>query len=114
MKIFEKYNFNIKGNILSKSEFKLLPFCQKEALVEDKVKELLLAAEEDLKRKIPSLTLSKYRAYNVSGSTSEYGSPYRMRCSLWAEIVAAPCLQALAVASLPLCLWVGRGQCTAS
>ena len=89
MKIFEKYNFNIKGNILSKSEFKLLPFCQKEALVEDKVKELLLAAEEDLKREIPSLTLSKYRAYNVSGSTSEYGSPYRMRMTMALRLALA-------------------------
>ena len=29
-----------------------------------------------------------------------------------AEIVAAPCLLALAVASLHLCLWDGRGQCS--
>jgi len=28
-----------------------------------------------------------------------------------AEIVAAPCLLALIVASLPLCLWIGRGWC---
>jgi len=30
-------------------------------------------------------------------------------CISGAEIAAAPCLLALAVASLPLCLWVGRG-----
>ena len=31
-------------------------------------------------------------------------------CISGAEIAAAPCLLALAVASLPLCLWVGRGR----
>ena len=30
------------------------------------------------------------------------------------EIAAAPCLLALAVSSLPLCVWAGRGQYTAS
>ena len=30
------------------------------------------------------------------------------------EIAGAPCLLALAVTSLPLCLWVGRGWYTAS
>jgi len=82
MKIFEKHNFEVKDNILSKSEFKLLPFCQAGALVSEKLKTLLLAAEDDLKRDIPSLTLSKYRAYNVNGSTSEYGGPYRMRMNM--------------------------------
>ncbi len=89
MKIFEKHNFEVKNNILSKSEFKSLPFCQEDALVSDKLEKLIAAAEEDLVREIPSLTLSKYRAYNVNGSTLEYGSPYRMRMTMALQLAFA-------------------------
>ena len=59
MKIFEKYNFEVKDNILSKSEFKLLPFCQAGALVSEKLETLLLAADDDLKRDIGNLAVEQ-------------------------------------------------------
>ena len=82
MKIFSKYNFNVKGNVISKDEFRHLSFCDKNQLQKDKVAKLISAADDDLVREIPSLTLSKYRAYNVNGSTSAYGTPYRERMSM--------------------------------
>ena len=82
MKIFENHNFEKKGNIISKDEFRSLDFCNKDALQADKIEELLEAANKDLVNDIPSLTLTKYRAYNVNGSTSEYGTPYRARMAM--------------------------------
>lgn len=82
MKIFEKYNFKVKGDIISKDDFCLLDFCTKEAIKKNKLEKILNGAENDLTRDIPSLTLSKYRAYNIKGSTTEYGTPYRERMSM--------------------------------
>ena len=82
MKIFEKYNFEVKGNILTKDSFRLMPFLDKKELQGDKLQKLLTAADNDLEREIPSLTLSKYRAYNTNGSTTAYGSPYRDRMNM--------------------------------
>ena len=82
MKIFENYNFDTKGNIISKDEFRRLDFCGKSALQKDKVESLLAAADRDLEKEIPALTLSQYRAYNISGSTTAYGSPYRERMNM--------------------------------
>lgn len=82
MKIFEKYNFEVKGNILTKDSFRLMQFLDKNELQKDKIEKLISAADKDLEREIPSLTLSKYRAYNTNGSTSAYGSPYRDRMNM--------------------------------
>lgn len=82
MKIFENYNFNVKNNIISDTEFRSLPFCKKDALVGEKLEKIIEEAERDLERDIPPLTLSLYRAYNVNGSTSAYGSPYRTRMNM--------------------------------
>ena len=56
MKIFEKYNFETKGNIISKDEFRNLDFCNKDALQPDKLEKLLAAADKDLVSDLPSLT----------------------------------------------------------
>ena len=82
MKIFEKYNFNVNGDIISKDEFRALHFCHKDELQRAKLDRILESAEKDLEREIPSITLSKYRAYNINGSTSAYGAPYRERMSM--------------------------------
>ena len=82
MKIFEKYNFCTKNLIISKDEFRSLSFLDKGALRSDKLDGIIKEADLDLARETPSLSLSKYRAYNVNGSTTEYGSPYRMRMSM--------------------------------
>ena len=89
MKIFEKYNFETKGAILSKEAFRLLPFLNKDALQGDKIEKLIAAADKDLEREIASLTLSKYRAYNVNGSTAAYGSPYRDRMAMAMRLALA-------------------------
>ena len=82
MKIFEKYNFDVKGNIISKDDFRSLDFCKKESLVTERLDWVLKAADEDMERAIPHMTLSMYRAYHINGSTSAYGSPYRMRMAM--------------------------------
>ena len=82
MKIFEKYNFDVKGNIISKEDFRSLDFCKKESLVEERLDWVLKTADEDMERSIPHMTLSMYRAYNINGSTSAYGSPYRVRMAM--------------------------------
>ena len=89
MKIFEKYNFETKDNIISKEAFGLLDFCKKEALIPEKLEQLITAADADLTREIPNLTLSMYRAYNVNGSTSAYGAPYRMRMAMALRLALA-------------------------
>lgn len=82
MKIFEKYNFDTCGNILSQADFRLLPHFRADALNRDELKKLISRADEDLERPIPSLTLSDYRAYNITGSTVTYGRPYRLRMEM--------------------------------
>lgn len=89
MKIFEKYNFEVNGNIISKDEFRLLDFCQKTAIREEKLGKIMAGAEKDLEREIPSLTLSKYRAYNTQGSTTAYGTPYRDRMAMALRLALA-------------------------
>ena len=89
MKIFEKYSFKTEGRILSKSDFSALPFLENDALVKTKIERLVKEADADLDRDIPSLTLSKYRAYNINGSTSEYGSPYRLRMNMALRLALA-------------------------
>ena len=82
MKIFEKYNFEVHGNVISKEEFKLLPFLKKEAFNKDKLSRVIKQADTDLEKDIPPLTLSQYRAYHITGSTSAYGTPYRERMNM--------------------------------
>jgi len=96
MKIFEKYVFNTKGNIISKDDFRKLHFCDRSELQKDKIEKLLEAADCDIVREIPSLSLSQYRAYNISGSTTAYGAPYRDRMTMalrlaLAEIYSGDC-----------------------
>ena len=64
MKIFEKYNFEVKGKIISKESFGLLDFCKKESLDPGKRDKMIASADADLEREIPHLTMSMYRAYN--------------------------------------------------
>ena len=89
MKIFEKHNFNVKGNVIPKESFRLLDFCKKEALDPGKRDKMIADADADLEREIPHLTMSMYRAYNVSGSTTAYGRPYRMRMDMALRLALA-------------------------
>lgn len=82
MKIFEKYNFEVHGNVISKEEFKLFPFLKKESFNNDKLSRVIKQADMDLEKDIPHLTLSQYRAYHINGSTSAYGAPYRERMNM--------------------------------
>ena len=91
MKIFEKYNFKTENTIISKSEFRKLPFLDKDAFNIELFDKTIKKADEYLVKEIPQLTLSMYRAYNTLGSTSVYGSPYRTRmemalCLAFAEL----------------------------
>lgn len=89
MKIFEKHNFNVKGNVISKDSFSSLAFCKKEALDPGKRDRMIADANADLEREIPHLTMSMYRAYNVNGSTMAYGRPYRMRMDMALRLALA-------------------------
>ena len=82
MRIFEKYNFEAKGNVISKEAFRLLDFCKKESLDVGKRDKILSLADADLEKEIPPLTMSMYRAYNTNGSTTAYGRPYRARMDM--------------------------------
>ena len=82
MKIFEKHNFNVKGNVISKDAFRLLDFCRKDMLDVAKRNKIIEKADAYLKQDIPMLTMSMYRAYNTNGSTTAYGRPYRMRMDM--------------------------------
>ena len=82
MKIFEKRNFEVKGNVVSKDTFRHLDFCNKDMLDVGKRDKIIADANADLERDIPMLTMSMYRAYNVNGSTTAYGRPYRMRMDM--------------------------------
>lgn len=89
MKIFEKYNFDTNNRIVSKSDFRLLPFLSPKALSQSRRDAIINAANEDLKSDIPPLTISMYRAYNISGSTSAYGAPYRKRMAMALRLALA-------------------------
>lgn len=89
MKIFEKHNFNVSGNVISRDAFRLLDFCKKDALDPAKRERIIADADADLERDIPHLTMSMYRAYNVSGSTTAYGRPYRMRMDMALRLALA-------------------------
>lgn len=82
MKIFQNYNFTVKGKLISKEEFRSLPFLKKEAIVASKAEAIVKRANIDLESQIPPLTLSQYRSYNTIGSTREYGAPYRERMNM--------------------------------
>ena len=89
MKIFEKHKFNVKDNVISKESFRLLDFCKKETLDPAKRDKIIADADADLEREIPMLTISMYRAYNVNGSTTAYGRPYRMRMDMALRLALA-------------------------
>ena len=89
MKIFEKYDFQVDGSVISRESFGTLDFCKKDALIPEKLEMLLKNANSDLEREIPHLTMSMYRAYNVSGSTTAYGTPYRMRMAMALRLALA-------------------------
>ncbi len=89
MKIFNKYNFNVDDKIISREEFRLLPHFRKDALNKDRLDSLIARADEDLEAPIPSLNLSDYRAYNITGSTATYGSPYRRRMDMALRLAMA-------------------------
>lgn len=82
MRIFEKYNFEVCGNVISKNEFCRLPFLKRDAFNRDKLARVIEKANEDLCKDIPLLTLSQYRAYHTLGSTTAYGAPYRERMNM--------------------------------
>ncbi len=89
MKIFENYNFEAKDNIISKAEFRRLNFCQKSAIDPAMRDKIIENGERELERDIPHLTISMYRAYNINGSTSAYGSPYRKRMDMALKLAFA-------------------------
>ncbi len=89
MKIFEKYNFAIENKIISRGEFRLLPHFKKDALNKERLASLISCANEDLNSPIPSLNLSDYRAYNITGSTTAYGGPYRKRMDMALRLAMA-------------------------
>ena len=59
MRIFENYNYDVSGKIISKSSFKALSFLQKSELKKEKLGKVIEKAKIDLTAEIPSLTLSK-------------------------------------------------------
>lgn len=82
MKIFEKYNFDVRGIVLPLSDFKMVGEGEGDVLNGEKLRKTLKLAEEDLTAPIPLLTLSDYRAYSLVGSTTAYGAPYCQRMSM--------------------------------
>lgn len=84
MKIFEKLNPDIRNRVLPLESFRLMREVENPELNVEcpDMQGVLRAAEKALVSEIPSLTLSKYRDYLENGSTTVYGSPYRVRMSM--------------------------------
>ena len=82
MKIFERYNFDVTGNILSLDDFVLARDKESDSLNGEKLDAVLKDAETDLETPIPPLYLSNYRAYSLVGSTGAYGNPYCQRMAM--------------------------------
>ena len=82
MKIFEKKNYQIKGNVLSKEAFRLARDVEEYKVDPRRVEKVIERAEKNLVAEIPALTLSMYRDYLENGSTTVYGQPYRQRMEM--------------------------------
>ena len=82
MKIFEKKNYQVKGNVLSKEAFRLAREVEDYKIDSGRVEKVLEKAEKNLTEQIPALTLSMYRDYLENGSTTVYGRPYRQRMEM--------------------------------
>ena len=91
MKIFENKGFNIRGRVLSLDTFRLIRDLEdpKFNTESEEMQTLLAKAEEDLEKDIPTLPLSKYRAYLENGSTTIYSKPYRDRMSMLSHMAIA-------------------------
>lgn len=66
-----------------------MPHLRTDALNKSRLESLIARADEDLDAPIPPLTLSDYRAYNITGSTMTYGSPYRRRMDMALRLAMA-------------------------
>ena len=82
MRIFDKKQFDIKGRVLSKADFKLAREVAEYKIDESRMEKVIERAEKALTSPIPMLTLSMYRNYLEEGSTVVYGSPYRERMEM--------------------------------
>ena len=82
MKIFERKNYQLKGNVLSKEAFRLAREVEEYKIDSSRIAKILEKAEADLTGEIPALTLSMYRNYLEEGSTTVYGQPYRKRMEM--------------------------------
>ena len=82
MKIFEKKNYIVKGNVLPKEQFRLARDVDEYKVDAKRVEKVIEKADEDLTADIPMLTLSMYRGYIENGSTTVYGGPYRQRMEM--------------------------------
>ena len=91
MKIFEQRNFDIKDHVLPIESFRFMRDVKNPVLNTESadMQGVLKNAEASLVNEIPSLPLSKYRAYLENGSTSIYGSPYRERMSMLMRMAIA-------------------------
>ena len=89
MKIFEKYNFEVKGNVLSKSDFRIMQLPELPPYNTDKIRHILEKAENYLTEPIPMMTLSEYRSYAEQGSTVIYSRPYWARMDMLAHMTVA-------------------------
>ena len=82
MKIFERKNYQVKGNVLSKEAFRLARDVEEYKIDPSRVEKVIEKAEKNLTDEIPALTLSMYRNYLEQGSTTVYGHPYRERMEM--------------------------------
>ena len=89
MKIFEKYNFNVEGNVLSLEDFRIMQKKELPPYNEEKIKPVLEKAEKMLLSPIPMMTLSQYRSYAELGSTTVYGAPYWERMDMLSHMTVA-------------------------
>ena len=89
MKIFEKYNFDISGEVLPLDKFYPLSHCGVPAFNKRKIKNIKEEALTLLNKPIAPLTLSLYRSYQEHGSTTAYGSPYCDRLDMAYKLLIA-------------------------
>lgn len=89
MKIFERKNYNLKGKVLSKDEFRLARELAEYKVDPKRVEGVINKAEKNLTDTIPMLTLSMYRDYLENGSTTVYGNPYRTRMEMAMNLFVA-------------------------
>ena len=82
MKIFERKQFDVKGRVLSKDDFRLARDVKEYKIDPSRLVKVIQKADKYLDAPIPMLTLSMYRNYLEEGSTVVYGAPYRERMEM--------------------------------